>query len=54
MDRILDWIDRAERARACKADSVRAWMIRQRADMTYPQRLVSMIELRGPREAAPA
>ena len=44
MDRILDWIDRAERARACKADSVRAWMIRQRADMTYPQRLVSMIE----------
>ena len=44
MDQIIDLIDRVDRAQVREGDSVRAWMIRQQANMTYVQRLVSIIQ----------
>ena len=44
MDRIIDVMERVDRAQVRESDNIRAWMIRQRADMSYVQRLLSMIQ----------
>ena len=44
MEQIIDLIDSVDRAQVREGDSVRAWMIRQQANMTYVQRIVAMIQ----------
>jgi len=44
MERILDLVDQAARDQRILPENLQAWMIRQRSDQTYVQRLVSMIQ----------
>ena len=44
LDRIIDLMERADQARVREGDSVRVWMIRQQANMSYVQRLTLMIQ----------